>query len=56
MPLPDYSIVDRKGPDHAPEFTVSVSVKGKLATEGTGSSKRAAEQMAASRLMATVTE
>lgn len=56
LPLPDYSIVDRKGPDHAPEFTVSVSVKGKPATEGTGSSKRAAEQMAASRLMATVTE
>ena len=55
LPLPDYSIVAREGPDHAPQFTVSVSVEGKPVAEGTGASKRAAEQMAASRLMAMVT-
>ncbi len=55
LPLPDYNIVAREGPDHAPQFTVSVSVEGKPVAEGTGASKRAAEQMAASRLMAMVT-
>lgn len=56
LPLPEYSVVSRKGPDHAPAFTVSVSVKGKPSAEGTGASKRAAEQIAAQRLMETVTE
>lgn len=56
LPLPEYSVVSRKGPDHAPAFTVSVSVEGQTAAEGTGASKRAAEQIAASRLMETVSE
>ena len=51
LPLPDYSIVGREGPDHAPEFTVSVSVDGQATAEGRGTSKRAAEQEAASRLL-----
>ncbi|NWG46571.1 MAG: ribonuclease III [Alphaproteobacteria bacterium] len=44
---PDYRMEGREGPDHAPSFTVSVSV-GPLAPErGPGASKRAAEQAAA---------
>lgn len=50
MGLPAYAVLDRKGPDHAPEFIVSVSVKGTSA-EATGPTKRQAEQRAATRLL-----
>lgn len=49
---PDYAIVDRSGPQHAPVFTVRVSV-GKLAeASATGSSKQEAETAAAAALLA----
>ena len=51
LPLPDYAVVGREGPDHAPEFTVSVTVKGHPAAEGVGPSKRSAEREAARRLL-----
>ncbi len=48
---PVYRIADRSGPDHDPRFTVTVEV-GNLAPEtGVERSKRAAEQMAATRLL-----
>lgn len=48
---PEYAIVDRSGPHHAPRFTVSVSV-GKLATAtGEGTSKQEAETAAAVALL-----
>lgn len=50
--LPVYELAGREGPDHAPVFTVSVSVEGGDAAEGGGPSKRAAEQEAAARLLA----
>ncbi len=43
---PVYTVTDRTGPDHAPIFTVSVSVQNLSAT-GTGTSKKAAEEVAA---------
>lgn len=46
-PAPSYREVARKGPAHAPVFTVSVDLDGFEGVEGTGSSKRAAEQTAA---------
>ena len=49
--LPTYEIVDRKGPDHAPSFTVEVRVGGDFEATGTGGSKRLAEQSAASALL-----
>lgn len=49
--LPEYRNVARSGPDHAPEFTVAVAVEGTEPEQATGSSKRAAEQAAASRLL-----
>ncbi|MEE8334112.1 MAG: ribonuclease III [Alphaproteobacteria bacterium] len=52
MKLPDYSVVSREGPDHAPLFVVEVAVTGKPPARGEGSSKRAAERAAAEALMA----
>ena len=40
-------IVSREGLQHEPVFVVSVEVQGKAPVEGTGKSKRAAEQDAA---------
>ncbi|MEM1410311.1 MAG: putative dsRNA-binding protein, partial [Pseudomonadota bacterium] len=49
---PFYKDISRKGPDHAPVFTVEV-VAGKLKPErATGTSKREAQGAAASALLA----
>ena len=48
---PVYSVSARSGPDHAPMFTVTVTVPGYVA-EGAGASKRDAEQDAARRMLA----
>ncbi|MFZ5725474.1 MAG: ribonuclease III [Pseudomonadota bacterium] len=49
---PEYQIVSREGPDHAPRFRVAVRV-GKLArAEAEGASKQAAEKAAAAALLA----
>jgi ribonuclease-3 len=44
---PFYSVVERTGPDHDPQFTIRVDVKGFEPATGTGRSKRLAEQEAA---------
>jgi ribonuclease III len=49
---PLYQETGRAGPDHAPEFTMSVIVKGYDPMEAKGSSKRGAEQTAAAQFMA----
>ena len=49
--LPDYDVIGRTGPDHAPIFTVSVVVKGYASVEASGSSKREAQQNAAEALL-----
>lgn len=49
--LPEYMLVSSTGPSHNPVFVVRVLAAGHDA-EGTGESKRAAEQAAAARLMA----
>ncbi|MBS0643559.1 MAG: ribonuclease III [Acetobacteraceae bacterium] len=53
LDLPTYTVTSRSGPPHAPEFTVTVSV-GAMSGMGTGSSKRAAEQLAAEALFTQV--
>ncbi|MBE89753.1 MAG: ribonuclease III [Rhodospirillaceae bacterium] len=50
--LPTYRQVLCDGPDHAPVFTISVTVKGISPAQGTGSSKRIAEQAAAKQFLA----
>ncbi|HMR30330.1 MAG TPA: ribonuclease III [Geminicoccus sp.] len=49
--LPAYRLVATEGPDHAPQFEVEVAVAGNQPTAGQGTTKRAAEQMAAERLL-----
>jgi ribonuclease III len=50
--LPRYELVQTAGPDHAPEFEVAVAVAELPPAHGRASSKRAAEQAAAERLLA----
>jgi ribonuclease III len=51
FPLPSYEVVEQFGPHHAPKFRIAVTVKGFKPGEGTGTSKRAAEQDAAEALL-----
>jgi len=48
---PVYSVAKRSGPDHEPVFTVEVSFEGGKGEQGTGRSKRSAEQEAARRVL-----
>jgi len=48
---PSYDEVERSGPDHAPKFTVRVTLAGYPPELGSASSKRAAEQAAAQAFM-----
>lgn len=52
LELPSYVEVAREGPDHAPRFTSEVRIKGRKPARGEGASKRAAEQAAATALLA----
>jgi len=48
--LPEYDVMSRAGPPHAPEFVVTVAAGG-FAGTGSAGSKRAAEQLAAAELL-----
>lgn len=48
---PDYTLIDRSGPDHALQFTVSVVVKGVGEARATANSKQEAETRAASEFL-----
>ena len=48
---PTYKIEDRSGPDHAPQFTVVVEIAGLAPETGVDRSKRAAEQVAAEKML-----
>jgi len=50
-PQPIYRQLERTGPDHAPVFTISVSVNDLEPAEAKGLSKRATEQAAAEALL-----
>ena len=52
LDLPDYVEIAREGPDHAPRFTAEVRIKSKKPARGEGANKRAAEQAAATALLA----
>ena len=51
LALPRYVEVARSGPDHKPHFVSEVRIAGCTPTQGEGTSKRAAEQAAASELL-----
>lgn len=50
LPLPRYRVVDVSGPEHQRDFRVAVEVNGRSA-EGSGPSKREAEEAAAAALL-----
>jgi ribonuclease-3 len=47
QPLPEYRLTASMGPDHRKEFRVAVCLRGEAVAEGTGASKKDAEQEAA---------
>ena len=53
MGAPEY-ILRSEGPDHAKRFFAVVALDGKVLGEGTGRSKKSAEQVAAARAFATL--
>ncbi len=52
LPTPVYREVARTGPDHSPVFCVAVQLPNFAAAEGSGRSKRGAEQAAATAMLA----
>jgi len=52
LPTPVYREVERTGPHHDPQFRVAVDLPGLAPAEGVGGSKRAAEKVAASVMIA----
>lgn len=48
---PHYRVDERSGPDHDPRFTVTVEIAGTAPETGTDRSKRAAEQVAATKIL-----
>ena len=49
--LPEYRLLGRTGPDHAPSFTVAVLHGGEILATASGTSKKLAEQEAALRAL-----
>lgn len=52
LPLPDYEITGKSGPDHAPTFEIEVRVKGYDPITVEGPSRRHGEKAAASKMLA----
>jgi ribonuclease-3 len=48
---PTYAVAHRSGPHHAPRFTVTVEIPGRVSAEGSGTSKQEAETDAARALL-----
>lgn len=55
-PLPVYATLGMEGPAHDPMFIISVTVDGEEAATGRGSSKRTAEQAAATAMLEKVSK
>jgi ribonuclease III len=53
---PKYKVVNEFGPDHAKEFEVTVTIKSQFKGQGSGSSKKEAEQAAAKMAMKNFSE
>lgn len=51
LPLPDYEIISRTGPDHAPRFELEARVQGYDPVMAEGNSRRQAEKEAARRML-----
>ncbi len=56
LPLPDYEITGQDGPDHAPEFEITLRVKGYEAMVARGRSRQEAEKSVAEMFLNNVGE
>ncbi|MHA1113436.1 MAG: ribonuclease III [Alphaproteobacteria bacterium] len=56
LALPVYALIAQEGPEHAPTFLIEARLSGQAPARGDGRSKRAAEQVAASVLLARLTD
>ena len=56
LPLPEYEMSGRSGPDHAPDFEIRVTVQGYPPASAKGASRRKAEKEAAGILLAHLQE
>lgn len=54
--LPQYEVVEKSGPDHAPVFIMSVSIEGVDTIQAKGSSRRRAEKTAARNMLKKIKE
>ena len=55
LPLPEYDVLSRSGPDHQPTYEVQAKVEEKGSAVAAGSSKRDAERNAAALLLKSLT-
>lgn len=53
--MPQYTVINRIGPDHAPLFTIEAKIDGFGKAQAVGSSKKEAEQNAAKQLLTQLT-
>lgn len=51
LAVPVYETIDTTGPDHAPEFKVELSVEGREPARGVSTTRRKAEQVAATEFL-----
>ena len=51
LDLPKYRLVERTGPDHAPQMTYEVQLDGMAPVTATAGNRKAAEQQAATMLL-----
>lgn len=51
LAVPSYETVAMTGPDHAPEFKVELTVEGREPAQGVSTTKRTAEQVAATEFL-----
>ena len=54
LALPQYEIIDKKGPDHAPIFTIQLTVEGFEAVSADGPSRRQTEKKVAQEMLKVV--
>lgn len=56
LPLPEYKLLSRTGPDHAPVFEIEVAIKGFAPATAAAASKQAAEKDAAQQMLNQIKE
>jgi len=54
LPLPEYIVISAEGPSHAPHFIIEVRVSGKPPLRGEAGTKKLAERLAATAMLASL--